>query len=803
MSFFIVAWSILLPRVLIPRALTRAEGIIGRVIQGTAQIRGVNYSPMEGITIREIAIDSPLVQGSLYDLQAQPNLGFLLGFSQTPVDTATLGYVNLRLDGTKLGGLFDSSGTQPDDESLHQSEQQESVQTQSSSQEVNPEGLTVPNPDSLSSQTSIADTLQLANQLFASIVPLMPRQFRISSGDVEFAYQDQSLLAHLEYGLWTSDGGSWSAQGVVRSQLGVLEVAGTSGNDLGLTSGSLKLNSLSLSSIPSWMPIPGALRLIPQGVVDGSVQVSAIGQSTFRVTGQISLTDGILDWSVFASEPVQIPSIQYDFVGYVDLISPIPAPLLIPTPDPPRVGPGGIFSVESGNLTLGSLNGQFTPSILGFLNQPLRITFGLNLPTTPIQEIIETAPEILRRGFSGMEIEGTFGWDFFLELPMDRIGHIQWKSVPVLEDLHIRTFPGRFSPFGLNQGFPFRFTTRPDSPDYLILVEPRGPIDFDFLSSISEQTPLRMQRRVEQLQEQVLVPDVIFGPPNPRKLPAGISSLEPNSLGGSDQSTRSRQLYNQLSFIPLEHISPYLIKAVLTGEDGDFFFHPGFNWNTLRSAIERNLRSGQVQFGASTISMQLVKNLLLDDSRELVRKLQEAFLVYLMEHRAGIFKDRILELYLNIAPFGPGSPGIHGGAQHFFQKHPRDLNLLESVWLATMLPSPFRFSGFIVDGAPAPFWFPRMQFFLDVMLERGRITEDDHNHANPATLRFRPNLDLSQLSESIGDDEIESTDLGDLFNNLFEEIQEEILENNTWYPIDGHEETSYEPIFDQESSRID
>lgn len=173
-------------------------------------------------------------------------------------------------------------------------------------------------------------------------------------------------------------------------------------------------------------------------------------------------------------------------------------------------------------------------------------------------------------------------------------------------------------------------------------------------------------------------------------------------------------------------MSEWVPKAIMTAEDGDFFYHGGVSFLTLRSAIDRNLRAGTIEFGASTISMQLVKMLFLDQQRIFARKLQEVFLVYLMEHVVPVQKARILELYLNIAEFGPGVFGVNQAARYYFDTLPSRLTIGQATWLASVLPSPKRYHYYFEQGAISDGWFTRMKGYYAVMLERERITEEQY-----------------------------------------------------------------------------
>ena len=145
---------------------------------------------------------------------------------------------------------------------------------------------------------------------------------------------------------------------------------------------------------------------------------------------------------------------------------------------------------------------------------------------------------------------------------------------------------------------------------------------------------------------------------------------------------------------PLERISPNLRHAVIVSEDGSFCRHQGVDWGELAEAID-NMRDG-VARGGSTITMQVVKNLFLWPSRSYVRKAIEIPMAYLIE--AAWSKPRILEIYLNIAEWGPGIFGAEAASLHHFRKPPSLLSPREAALLAVSLPNPLEREA----GSPGP-----------------------------------------------------------------------------------------------------
>jgi monofunctional glycosyltransferase len=163
-------------------------------------------------------------------------------------------------------------------------------------------------------------------------------------------------------------------------------------------------------------------------------------------------------------------------------------------------------------------------------------------------------------------------------------------------------------------------------------------------------------------------------------------------------------------WVPLERISPHLIKAVILSEDAKFCRHFGIDWAELEAAFERT-QDGSPR-GGSTISMQVAKNLFLWSSRSYLRKAIELPLTLILE--ALWPKRRILEIYLNIAEWGPGVFGAEAAALHHFNKPAARLTEREAALLAVALPNPYE----RIAGAPGP----GTKRLADRLMERMRVS---------------------------------------------------------------------------------
>ena len=138
--------------------------------------------------------------------------------------------------------------------------------------------------------------------------------------------------------------------------------------------------------------------------------------------------------------------------------------------------------------------------------------------------------------------------------------------------------------------------------------------------------------------------------------------------------------------VPLRRISPHLVAAAIAAEDGKFCTHHGIDWASLHEVVKDTLEDGDDSHGASTITMQLVKNLFLWNSRSVLRKAVEIPMALALD--AAWSKQHIMQSYLNIAEFGRGLFGAEAASQHYFGKHASALTAREAALLAATLPNP-------------------------------------------------------------------------------------------------------------------
>lgn len=138
-----------------------------------------------------------------------------------------------------------------------------------------------------------------------------------------------------------------------------------------------------------------------------------------------------------------------------------------------------------------------------------------------------------------------------------------------------------------------------------------------------------------------------------------------------------------------ENISDQIKVAVIASEDQQFAFHSGFDLDAITKAAKHNWKSKRIK-GGSTISQQVAKNVFLWPDRSYIRKFMEAYYTILIEAIWG--KERILEMYLNVAEMGDGIFGVEAAARKYFRTSAKNLTAEQASLLAAILPNPRKFS---------------------------------------------------------------------------------------------------------------
>jgi penicillin-binding protein 1C len=187
------------------------------------------------------------------------------------------------------------------------------------------------------------------------------------------------------------------------------------------------------------------------------------------------------------------------------------------------------------------------------------------------------------------------------------------------------------------------------------------------------------------------------------------------------------------TIVPLTQIPVHVRLATLAAEDAEFYSHPGFSIKGIGRALVEDIQTGSLQ-GGSTITQQLVKNVLLSPEKTVTRKIKE--IVLSVEVEASYTKDQILEMYLNQISYGGTAYGIEEASAQYFGKSVNDLDLAEASYLAGLTRSPTAYSPY---GQNPEAGFEREREVLHLMVVNKFITQDQETVAEQEKLTFAPN----------------------------------------------------------------
>ncbi|MEJ5055013.1 transglycosylase domain-containing protein [Sphingobacterium sp. MYb382] len=263
-----------------------------------------------------------------------------------------------------------------------------------------------------------------------------------------------------------------------------------------------------------------------------------------------------------------------------------------------------------------------------------------------------------------------------------------------------------------NIAYDLDFQVNFDQPDKLLFSSKMDDHDLKVIKWGNANIPLLNSPFVYQAYEDsVLMRQIIVGPENPK-------------------------------YTALTQVAPILRKTLLNTEDPYFYQHKGFEEEAFKLSIVTNIKERKFKRGASTISMQLVKNVFLNRNKTMMRKFEEIVLVWLMESSRAVSKDRMLEIYLNVIEWGKNVYGIDEAANYYFGKKPIDLNIGESLYLSSIVPRPKTGLGsFDYTGHLKPWVQRHFNTYGYIMMKRGQLNDE----AVPASYGFyevllQPNL---------------------------------------------------------------
>lgn len=184
-------------------------------------------------------------------------------------------------------------------------------------------------------------------------------------------------------------------------------------------------------------------------------------------------------------------------------------------------------------------------------------------------------------------------------------------------------------------------------------------------------------------------------------------------------------------WIPVTNVPETAVQAVVTAEDDTFFDHKGVNYQAVWEALQHDVKKKRFARGGSTITQQMIKNVLLSREKTVKRKVREFVLARRAEEV--LTKRQILEIYLNEVEWGDRIHGIEAASRFYFDKHAAELTIAESALLAGMLPNPRYYDPFRRPDKARQ----RQEQVLFNMFQAKLITEDEHRAALQEQLRLR------------------------------------------------------------------
>jgi len=232
--------------------------------------------------------------------------------------------------------------------------------------------------------------------------------------------------------------------------------------------------------------------------------------------------------------------------------------------------------------------------------------------------------------------------------------------------------------------------------------------------------------------------------------------------GPNEPSVVVLKRYPPSQWAPLSQISKAAQGAILVSEDWAFYQHPGYDEKQMREAITESIESHKLKRGASTITQQVVRNIYLSKEKSVVRKVRELWMSTKIEKV--LTKNRILELYLNLAEFGDDLFGIGPAAQFYFHKKPAELTAKEGAFLAMLLPSPKRYSVSFKKRVLTPYARKIIHSILNKMVMAHYLSEEEKTAEWVKPLWFESvvnsSVPVDDSSTDLDDEDDDSSDQG-------------------------------------------
>lgn len=181
------------------------------------------------------------------------------------------------------------------------------------------------------------------------------------------------------------------------------------------------------------------------------------------------------------------------------------------------------------------------------------------------------------------------------------------------------------------------------------------------------------------------------------------------------------------NYVFFKQMPDHLINSFVCTEDPLFWNHKGISPHFIGYAIKSNIKDRKIVRGASTITMQLTRNLFLNHKRNFLRKIEESIIALLIENYYSIDKSTIIEVYVNMIEFAPNVFGIYEASLFYFGKNIRELSLTEILVLTYIIPRPIHFYNALKEKTKQlkKNLYIHLTFYSKVMLKKGVITQDE------------------------------------------------------------------------------
>ena len=216
----------------------------------------------------------------------------------------------------------------------------------------------------------------------------------------------------------------------------------------------------------------------------------------------------------------------------------------------------------------------------------------------------------------------------------------------------------------------------------------------------------------------VLVFDIALAPITHHSAINRLLTANPDTTSYMWDAASRGHPVRKLTWVPLSSIAPVAVCAVVLAEDHFYFRNGAFNWEAQR-AFAQNVLHGDLRRGFSGIPQQLARNLFLSPDRTISRKGKEYLLAYTISNT--LSKDRLLELYLNVAEWGEGVWGLEAASQHYFGVSAASVTPLQAVLLASLLPAPRRELHYMTNASVAQ----RQENLLRSLWQTGLLSNQD------------------------------------------------------------------------------